>query len=150
MIKVFLSVGDCAIPLPIIVALHPDNHDTAGYDPVAVIRQVLGGAHLVCFTTVRGSVFGCKPAPSIELATNTPMYRRMWDDMDVNCGTIPGGDESLQGCSERIFNLILRTVSGKKTKSEAFDFGASEFAPWVIGATIRQRGVCHEYVSGPH
>jgi arabinonate dehydratase len=110
--------------------------DTPGYDPVAATGQVAGGANLVCFTTGRGSVFGCKPAPSIKLATNTPMYQRMADDMDVNCGTILDGDESVQQCGQRIFDLIVRVASGERTKSESFDFGSSEFAPWVIGATM--------------
>ena len=110
--------------------------DTPGYDPVAATGQVAGGANLVCFTTGRGSVFGCKPAPSIKLATNTAMFTRMEDDMDVNCGTILDGDESLQACGKRIFDLMLRVASGEKTKSEQFDFGAAEFAPWVLGATM--------------
>jgi altronate hydrolase len=110
--------------------------DTPGYDPVAATGQVAGGANLVCFTTGRGSVFGCKPAPSIKLATNTPMYNRMEDDMDVNCGTILDDDESLQEVGQRIFDLMLRVASGEKTKSEQFDFGAAEFAPWVLGATM--------------
>jgi altronate hydrolase len=110
--------------------------DTPGYDPVAATGQVAGGANIVCFTTGRGSVFGCKPAPSIKLATNSPMYRRMEDDMDVNCGTILDGDETVQECGHRVFELMLRVASGEQTKSEAFDFGASEFAPWVIGATM--------------
>ncbi|HET6183863.1 MAG TPA: altronate dehydratase family protein [Acetobacteraceae bacterium] len=110
--------------------------DTPGYDPVAATGQVAGGANLVCFTTGRGSVFGCKPAPSIKLATNTPMYRRMEDDMDVNCGTVLDGEESVQECGARIFDLMLRVASGERTKSEQFDFGAAEFAPWVIGATM--------------
>ncbi len=110
--------------------------DTPGYDPVAATGQVAGGANLVCFTTGRGSVFGCKPAPSIKLATNTPMFQRMEDDMDVNCGTILDGDETVQECGARIFDLMLRVASGERTKSEQFDFGAAEFAPWVIGATM--------------
>ncbi|HVZ08651.1 UxaA family hydrolase [Rhodopila sp.] len=110
--------------------------DTPGYDPVAATGQVAGGANLVCFTTGRGSVFGCKPAPSIKLATNTPMYRHIEDDMDVNCGTILDGDETVQECGQRIFDLILRVASGERTKSEQFDFGAAEFAPWVLGATM--------------
>ncbi len=110
--------------------------DTPGYDPVAATGQVAGGANMVCFTTGRGSVFGCKPAPSIKLATNSPMYRRMEDDMDVNCGTILDGDETVQECGQRIFELMLRVASGEQTKSETFDFGAAEFAPWVIGATM--------------
>jgi altronate hydrolase len=110
--------------------------DTPGYDPVSATGQVAGGANLVCFTTGRGSVFGCKPAPSIKLATNTPMYQRMEDDMDVNCGTILDGEESVQQCGQRIFELMLRVASGERTKSEQFDFGAAEFAPWVLGATM--------------
>ncbi len=110
--------------------------DTPGFDPVAATGQVAGGANLVCFTTGRGSVFGCKPSPSIKLATNTPMFKRMEDDMDVNCGTILDGDETVQQCGQRIFDLILRVASGEQTKSEAFDFGAAEFAPWVLGATM--------------
>ena len=70
--------------------------DTPGYDPVSATGQVAGGANIVCFTTGRGSVFGCKPSPSIKIATNTPMYQRMEDDMDVNCGTILDGEETVQ------------------------------------------------------
>ena len=110
--------------------------DTPGFDPVAATGQVAGGANLVCFTTGRGSVFGCKPSPSIKLATNSPMYKRMEDDMDVNCGTVLDGDETVQQCGARIFDLILRVASGERTKSERFDFGAAEFAPWPIGATM--------------
>ncbi len=110
--------------------------DTPGYDPVAATGQVAGGANLVCFTTGRGSVFGCKPAPSIKLATNTPMYQRMEDDMDVNCGTVLDGDETVQQCGQRIFEMMLRVASGEPTKSEQFDFGAAEFAPWALGATM--------------
>jgi altronate hydrolase len=97
---------------------------------------VAGGANLLCFTTGRGSVFGCKPTPSIKLATNTPMYERMRDDMDVNCGGILSGEESVAEAGERIFRLMLRVASGERTKSEGFDFGAAEFAPWVLGATM--------------
>ena len=110
--------------------------DTPGYDPVAATGQVAGGANLVCFTTGRGSVFGCKPAPSIKLATNSAMFRRMEDDMDINCGTIADGDETVQACGARILQLILDTASGSATKSEQFDFGAAEFAPWTLGATM--------------
>jgi altronate hydrolase len=110
--------------------------DTPGYDPVGATGQVAGGANLMCFTTGRGSVFGMKPAPSIKLATNSAMYERMSEDMDVNCGTILSGEESVAECGARIFALMLRVASGEKTKSEAYGFGASEFAPWVLGATM--------------
>ncbi len=110
--------------------------DTPGYDPVAATGQVAGGANLVCFTTGRGSVFGCKPSPSIKLATNTPMFRRMEDDMDINCGTVLDGEETVQECGQRIFETMIRIAGGERTKSEAFDAGGAEFAPWVIGATM--------------
>jgi len=110
--------------------------DTPGYDPVGATGQVAGGANLLCFTTGRGSVFGCKPTPSIKLATNTPMYQRMEDDMDINCGTVVTGEETVQQVGERIFAKMLETASGGRTKSESFDFGAAEFAPWVLGATM--------------
>jgi len=113
-----------------------NNALKTGYDPVAATGQVAGGANLVCFTTGRGSVFGCKPAPSIKLATNSPMFKRMEDDMDVNCGTILDGEETVQQCGQRIFDLMLKTASGQPTKSESFDFGGAEFAPWVLGATM--------------
>jgi altronate hydrolase len=110
--------------------------DTPGFDPVAATGQVAGGANLVCFTTGRGSVFGCKPAPSIKLATNSPMFKRMEEDMDVNCGVVLDGDATVQQLGAEIFELMLQVASGERTKSERFDFGAAEFAPWQIGATM--------------
>lgn len=110
--------------------------DTPGYDPVSATGQVAGGANLVCFTTGRGSVFGCKPAPTIKLATNTPLYQRMPDDMDIDCGGIADGSETVKECGERLFELILRVASGEKSKSEAMGFGDDEFAPWQLGAVV--------------
>src|SRR5262245_15791538 len=110
--------------------------DTPGYDPVSATGQVAGGANLICFTTGRGSVFGCVPAPSIKLATNTPLYRRMTDDMDVNCGGIADGEETVEECGRRVYDLILRVASGEKSKSEALGFGEAEFAPWPLGAVM--------------
>jgi altronate hydrolase len=110
--------------------------DTPGYDPVSVTGHVAGGANVICFTTGRGSVYGCKPAPSLKLATNSRLYQHMEEDMDVNCGTIVDGVETLEQVGERIFRLILETASGKKTKSELLGFGEDEFAPWVVGATM--------------
>jgi altronate hydrolase len=110
--------------------------DTPGYDPVAATGQVAGGGNIICFTTGRGSVFGCKPAPSLKLATNTALYRHMTDDMDINCGTIVDGEESIAQVGERIFKLILETCSGTRTKSEALGFGEDEFAPWQLGAVM--------------
>jgi altronate hydrolase len=110
--------------------------DSPGYDPVSATGQVAGGANVLCFTTGRGSVFGCKPAPSLKLATNSSLYRRMTDDMDINCGTIVDGEETIQESGRKIFELILGAASGQKTKSEVLGIGDDEFEPWKIGATM--------------
>jgi altronate hydrolase len=110
--------------------------DTPGYDPVSATGQVAGGANLICFTTGRGSAYGCKPAPSLKLATNTPLFVRQEDDMDINCGTVIDGTETIQQAGERFFQLILETASGRKSKSEEFGYGDDEFAPWTLGATM--------------
>ena len=110
--------------------------DTPGNDPVSVTGQVAGGANMICFTTGRGSCFGCKPAPSLKLATNTPMYNRMAEDMDVNCGAILDGSTTVEEMGEQIFRLILETASGQRSKSELLGYGEDEFAPWHLGATL--------------
>ena len=109
--------------------------DTPGYDPVAATGQVAGGCNLLCFTTGRGSAYGCKPTPSIKLATNHDIYRRMLDDMDIDCGDILDG-VSIEAKGQEIFNTILRVASGEKTKSELLGYGDNEFVPWQIGATM--------------
>ncbi|MCQ4162463.1 altronate dehydratase family protein [Roseomonas sp. GC11] len=109
--------------------------DSPGFDPVSATGQIAGGANVVCFTTGRGSMFGCKPVPSIKLATNTPMFRRLEEDMDINCGEILDGTASLQEMGQRIFEEILRVASGARTKSEDLGVGRHEFAPWNIGIT---------------
>jgi len=110
--------------------------DTPGYDPVSATGQVAGGANMICFTTGRGSVYGCKPSPSLKLATNTVMYERMEDDMDINCGQILDGSMGVQEAGEKIFRLILATASGEPSKSERHGFGADEFVPWQLGAVM--------------
>jgi altronate hydrolase len=110
--------------------------DTPGYDPVNATGMVAGGAHVLCFTTGRGSVFGCKPVPSLKLATNTPLYDRMTDDMDVNCGLIADGECDVAEMGRRIFDLILATASGRRTRSEVLGFGDEEFVPWQLGAVM--------------
>jgi altronate hydrolase len=109
--------------------------DTPGYDPVSMTGIVAGGANVCVFTTGRGSVFGCKPSPSIKIATNTPLYRHMTDDMDINAGVILEGTP-VEVVGKQIFEEILAVASGKKTKSEAAGVGEEEFAPWSIGPTL--------------
>ena len=110
--------------------------DTPGYDPASVTGMVAGGANVVCFTTGRGSVFGCKPSPSLKLATNTPMYSRLTEDMDINCGLVVDGEASVEEMGRRIFELVLATASGQRTKSELLGFGDDEFVPWSLGAVM--------------
>jgi altronate hydrolase len=109
--------------------------DTPGYDPVSMTGIVAGGANVCVFTTGRGSVFGCKPSPSIKIATNTPMYEHMIADMDINAGVILSGTP-LEDVGRQIFDEILAVASGKKTKSEQAGVGEEEFAPWSIGPTL--------------
>ena len=109
--------------------------DTPGFDPVSATGQIAGGANMIAFTTGRGSMYGAKPVPSIKLATNTPMYRRLEDDMDINCGEVLDGMASLPEMGERILDLMLRVASGEKSKSEELGLGRHEFAPWQIGIT---------------
>jgi altronate hydrolase len=109
--------------------------DTPGYDPVGATGQVAGGCNVMCFTTGRGSAFGCKPTPSIKLATNSHVYTSMLDDMDINCGDILDG-VSLETKGEEIFQHVLRVASGERTKSETLGYGDLEFVPWQIGAVM--------------
>ena len=110
--------------------------DTPGYDPVSATGQVAGGANLICFTTGRGSAYGCAPSPSLKLSTNTELWRKQEDDIDINCGEVIDGTASIDAMGERIFQLMLRTASGTKTKSEVHGYGQNEFVPWQLGATM--------------
>ncbi|MDX2052409.1 MAG: altronate dehydratase family protein [Polyangiaceae bacterium] len=110
--------------------------DSPGYDPCSATGQVASGANILCFTTGRGSVFGCKPTPSIKLATSTGLFERMREDMDVNCGDIIDGGATIASKGQEIFELILRVASGEKSKSELLGIGDQEFVPWQIGAVM--------------
>jgi len=109
--------------------------DTPGNDPASVTGMIAGGANIVAFTTGRGSVFGFKPAPSIKIATNSALYNKMVDDMDVNSGVILEG-VSVKDVGRVIFEEIVEIASGKKTKSELSDVGEEEFSPWVLGPIL--------------
>jgi len=110
--------------------------DSPGYDPVSATGQIASGANLICFTTGRGSVFGAKPVPSIKLATTSGLFRRMNEDMDINCGTILDGTETLPQVAARIFETVIATASGKLTHSEELGFGEEEFQPWIMSAVL--------------
>jgi altronate hydrolase len=109
--------------------------DTPGFDPPSVTGLVAGGCNVMVFTTGRGSCFGLKPCPTIKVASNTPMYERMTDDMDINAGEILNG-RSVESVGQEIFEKILSVASGEKTKSELHGYGDDEFVPWQIGPTL--------------
>lgn len=106
--------------------------DTPGFDPISATGQVAGGANLVCFTTGRGSAYGCVPSPSLKLSTNTVLWQRQEDDIDLNCGEIIDGTATIQEIGARLFQMMLDCASGKKTKSELHGYGQNEFVPWQI------------------
>lgn len=110
--------------------------DTPGYDPVSATGQVAGGANLICFTTGRGSAYGCAPSPSLKLSTNSALWLKQEDDIDINCGEVIDGSASIDEMGERIFRLMLATASGAKTKSEIHGYGQNEFVPWALGAVM--------------
>ena len=107
--------------------------DTPGYDPVSMTELVAGGCNIAVFTTGRGSVYGCKPAPCIKVASNSPLYNWMEEDMDINAGTILDGTETVEAVGNRIFEKVIAVASGEKTKSELAGMGDEEFAPWQSG-----------------
>ena len=110
--------------------------DSPGYDPTSVTGQVASGCNIVTFTTGRGSCFGCKPSPSIKIASNTEMYNKMVEDMDVNAGKVISDNKSIEDVGQEIFDSIVKVASGKQSKSEAQGLGDLEFVPWQIGATM--------------
>ena len=110
--------------------------DSPGYDPASVTGQIASGCNVVTFTTGRGSCFGCKPSPSIKIATNTDMYSKMEEDMDVNAGKVITENKSIEDVGQEIFDLIVIVASGEKSKSERQGLGDLEFVPWQIGATM--------------
>ena len=110
--------------------------DTPGYDPVSATGQVAGGANLICFTTGRGSAYGCAPSPSLKLSTNTPLWVKQEEDIDLNAGEIADGETSVEATGQRLFDLMLATCSGERTKSECHGYGQNEFVPWYVGAVM--------------
>ena len=110
--------------------------DTPGYDPVSATGQVAGGANLICFTSGRGSAYGCAPSPSLKLATNTALWLRQEEDMDINYSEIIDGGVSVQEMGQRIFDRVLATASWAQSKSEQHGYGQNEFVPWQVGAVM--------------
>ena len=110
--------------------------DSPGYDPASATGQVASGANLICFTTGRGSAYGCAPSPSLKLATNTALWERQEEDIDLNCGGIVDGTASIDELGEAIFRMMLDCASGTRSKSELHGYGQNEFVPWSLGAVM--------------
>jgi altronate dehydratase len=110
--------------------------DTPGFDPVSMTGLVAGGCNIGVFTTGRGSVYGCKPVPCIKVATNTPLFQHMEEDMDINAGTVLDGTETVEQVGLRVFERIIAVASGEKTKSELAGIGDAEFVPWDLGPVL--------------
>ena len=110
--------------------------DSPGFDPCSATGQVASGATMIAFTTGRGSAFGCKPSPSIKLASNSEIYARMKDDIDIDCGTIASGDATVEQKGQEILDTLLAVASGRKSKSEELGYGGMEFVPWQVGAVM--------------
>ena len=110
--------------------------DSPGYDPASITGEVAGGCNLVAFTTGRGSTYGCKPSPSIKIATNSEMYNRMTDDMDINAGRVVSDGAGIEEVGQEIFDKLLAVASGEKSLSEKHGLGDHEFVPWQVGATM--------------
>jgi altronate hydrolase len=107
--------------------------DSPGYDPMSATGQVASGANLICFTTGRGSAYGCAPSPSLKLATNSALWERQEEDMDINCGGVIDGTATIDQLGEQIFQMMLDCASGVASKSELHGYGQSEFVPWQVG-----------------
>lgn len=110
--------------------------DSPGFDPCSVTGQIASGSNLIVFTTGRGSVSGFQPTPCVKLATNSEMYARLAEDMDLNCGDIVSDGVSIEDKGAALFELLIRVASGEHTKSEELGFGGVEFVPWQIGAVM--------------
>jgi altronate hydrolase len=110
--------------------------DSPGFDPCSATGQVASGATMIAFTTGRGSAYGCKPSPSIKLSSNSNVYEKMKDDIDLDCGGIATGNATVEQKGAEIVDCLLAVASGKQSKSEELGYGGVEFVPWQIGAVM--------------
>jgi altronate hydrolase len=108
--------------------------NTPGYDPASLSGLAAGGVNVIAFTTGRGSAIGFPTIPVVKIASNSAMYDRMQDNMDVNAGRIADGDATVLQVGREIFDMVLRVASGEQTCAERL--GHKEFVPWRIGPML--------------
>ncbi|WP_166333595.1 UxaA family hydrolase [Sphingobacterium chungjuense] len=108
---------------------------TPGNDVESTTAEVGAGANLVLFTTGLGTPTGNPIAPVIKIATNTKTYERMPDIIDLNCGTIIDGEESIAESAHRILDYVIEVASGREI-CKAVKLGQDDFIPWRRGVSL--------------
>jgi altronate dehydratase large subunit len=108
--------------------------DTPGHDAESMTGLIAGGTQIIAFTTGRGNPLGSPIAPVIKIASNSYLYSKMKDNMDINAGEIVTGNKTVQEIGEKIFREVFRVANGKLTKSEVW--GHREFAINRIGPSF--------------
>ena len=108
--------------------------DSPAHDAVCNTGMIAAGAQIIVFTTGRGTPLGAPTAPVLKISSNSEIYRRMAENIDINAGDILDGKESIESIGERIFNEIIGVASGKLTKAEML--GHHEFAIHSLGLNV--------------
>ncbi len=108
--------------------------DGPAHDAVSNTGMIASGAQVIVFTTGRGTPLGAPIAPVIKVSSNSGIYRRMKDNIDINAGDILDGEASIKTIGERIFGEIIEVASGKLTKAEML--GHNEFAIHSLGLSV--------------
>jgi altronate hydrolase len=108
---------------------------TPGSDIESTTAEVAAGANIVLFTTGLGTPTGNPIAPVVKISTNTALFQKMPDIIDINCGTIIEGEETIPDAAARMLDYVIELASGnKKTKAEKL--GQDDFIPWKRGVSL--------------
>jgi altronate hydrolase len=108
---------------------------TPGNDVESTTAEVASGANVVLFTTGLGTPTGNPIAPVIKLSSNTTLYNKMRDIIDINTGTIIEGEETIEQAGERILDYVIKVASGELEIS-AVRHGQDDFIPWKRGVSL--------------
>ncbi|WP_316741865.1 altronate dehydratase family protein [Pedobacter antarcticus] len=108
---------------------------TPGSDVESTTAEVAAGANIVIFTTGLGTPTGNPVCPVIKVSTNTVLYKKMPDIIDLNCGTIIEGEESITAAADRMLEYVIRVASGE-IRPKAVILGQDDFIPWKRGVSL--------------